>query len=181
MGSLPSSSPTYHDVVVVGGALLQGLEQLVDGGVGEPHHGGRGRQRVLEGRGTLLPCAHGKEEPTGQPSPPQAAHLNAEVLVPLAQHSIHILQDQIRSLLQQVVVEVEAQQLGSIHFLQTKRDSVSLGQRTRSKPQEQATSMGGAFLKLASPSGGACLGAFFLAQATTRAMPGGDARPVLTL
>lgn len=40
--------------------------------------------------------------------------------------------------------------------------------------------MGGAFLKLASPSGGACLGAF-LAQATTQAMPGGDARPVLTL
>lgn len=37
--------------------------------------------------------------------------------MPFAQHSIHVLQDQIHSLLQQIVVQVQAQQLGSIHFL----------------------------------------------------------------
>lgn len=37
--------------------------------------------------------------------------------MPFAQHSIHVLQDQIHGLLQQIVVQVQAQQLGSIHFL----------------------------------------------------------------
>lgn len=46
---------------MVGGALPQRLEQLVDGGVGQPHHGGRGGQGELEGRRTLASrCAGDK-------------------------------------------------------------------------------------------------------------------------
>lgn len=84
---------------------------------------------------TYCSCWKGSVEmPTDQPSPAQAAHLNSEVLVTLAQHSIYVLQDQIRSLLQQVVVEVEAQQLSSIHFLQAKRAGVSPAALGRATP-----------------------------------------------
>lgn len=49
---------------MVGGALPQRLEQLVDGSVGQPHHGGRGGQGELEGRRTLASrCAGDKNAP----------------------------------------------------------------------------------------------------------------------
>lgn len=53
-----------------------------------------------------------------------SAHLDSKVLVPFAQHGIHVLRDQIHRLLQQVVVQVETQQLGSIHCLQRAQEAL---------------------------------------------------------
>lgn len=64
-------SCTYHAVVMVGAALLQRLQQLVNGRVGQPHHGGRGRQRELqnERKNPILWCAGDRNAPSPQPQP----------------------------------------------------------------------------------------------------------------
>lgn len=65
--------------------------------------------------------------PQGTLSPSSHSHLDAKVAVSFAQHRIHILQDQVHCLLQQVVVQVKTQQLSSVCFLQAERGTFSQG------------------------------------------------------